>query len=326
MSEKLLEVCNLHTSFFTDDGVVPAVDGVSFSLEKQQTLAIVGESGCGKSVTSLSILGLIQPPGRIVEGEIRFQGQNLLKKSEREMRKIRGHDISMIFQEPMTSLNPVFTVYTHIAESLKYHTSIPKSQYRETALELLKRVRIPNPEKVLNDYPHRLSGGMRQRVMIAMSLACDPRILSADEPTTALDVTIQAQILRLLNDLKRDMGTAIILITHDLGVVAETADQVMVMYAGEAVEYADTRQLFKQPLHPYTWGLLESIPKIHEKTERLYNIRGMIPAPKDYPKGCRFAPRCDECQDRCFEEKPPLFDMGEGRMARCWKYEGSGKA
>ena len=321
MSEKLLEVRNLHTSFFTDEGVTPAVDGVSFSLDKQQTLAIVGESGCGKSVTSLSILRLIQSPGKILEGEILFQGEDLLKKTEKEMRRLRGHEISMIFQEPMTSLNPVFTVYTQMSESLKYHSSIPKSRYREVALELLKRVRIPNPEKVLNDYPHRLSGGMRQRVMIAMSLACDPRILIADEPTTALDVTIQAQILRLLNDLKREMGTAIILITHDLGVVAETADTVMVMYAGEAVEYADTHSLFKNPLHPYTLGLLESIPKINVETDRLYNIRGMIPAPKDYPQGCRFAPRCDSCQQRCFDQKPPLFDMGDGRKVRCWKYE-----
>lgn len=237
------------------------------------------------------------------------------------MRKLRGHDISMIFQEPMTSLNPVFTVYSQMSESLKYHSDIPKSKYREVALELLKRVRIPNPEKVLHDYPHRLSGGMRQRVMIAMSLACDPRILIADEPTTALDVTIQAQILRLLNDLKQETGTAIILITHDLGVVAETADKIMVMYAGEAVEYADTHQLFKKPMHPYTLGLLESIPKINQKVERLYNIKGMIPAPKDYPKGCRFAPRCECCEKRCYEQKPPLFDMGGGHRVRCWKYE-----
>lgn len=325
MSDRLLDVRDLHTSFFTDEGEVPAVDGVSFALDRQQTLAIVGESGCGKSVTSMSILRLIQRPGKIKSGEILFEGQDLLKKSEREMRAIRGHDISMIFQEPMTSLNPVFTVYTQISESLKYHSDIPKSKYRETAIALLERVRIPNPEKVLDDYPHRLSGGMRQRVMIAMSLACNPRILIADEPTTALDVTIQAQILHLLNDLKRETGTAVILITHDLGVVAETADQVMVMYAGEAVEYADTHQLFKKPLHPYTLGLLQSIPKIHENVERLYNIRGMIPAPKDYEKGCRFAPRCEECQERCYNDKPPLFDMGEGRKVRCWKYERSTK-
>ena len=251
MSDHLLEVRNLRTSFFTDEGEVPAVDGVSFTLDKKQTLAIVGESGCGKSVTSLSILRLIQSPGRILGGEIIFQGQDLLKKSEREMRRLRGHEISMIFQEPMTSLNPVFTIYTQMSESLKYHSNIPKSKYREVALDMLKRVRIPNPEKVLSDYPHRLSGGMRQRVMIAMSLACDPRILIADEPITALDVTIQAQILRLLNDLKEEIDTAIILITHDLGVVAETADKIMVMYAGEALEYADPHQLFNAPLHPF---------------------------------------------------------------------------
>lgn len=321
MSDHLLEVRNLRTSFFTDEGEVPAVDGVSFTLDKKQTLAIVGESGCGKSVTSLSILRLIQSPGRILGGEIIFQGQDLLKKSEREMRRLRGHEISMIFQEPMTSLNPVFTIYTQMSESLKYHSNIPKSKYREVALDMLKRVRIPNPEKVLSDYPHRLSGGMRQRVMIAMSLACDPRILIADEPTTALDVTIQAQILRLLNDLKEEIDTAIILITHDLGVVAETADKIMVMYAGEALEYADPHQLFNAPLHPYTIGLLESIPKINVKTDRLYNIKGMIPSPKDYPKGCRFAPRCEQCEKRCFDEKPPLIDVGDGRKVRCWKHE-----
>ncbi len=320
MPEPLLEVKDLHTSFITDEGTVPAVDGVSFTLERQKMLAIVGESGCGKSVTSLSILKLIQPPGKILRGEILFEGEDLLKKTEREMRRIRGRDISMIFQEPMTSLNPVFTVLTQISESLKYHTDRPKSEYRKIAVELLKRVRIPNPEKVVDDYPHALSGGMRQRVMIAMALACNPRVLIADEPTTALDVTIQAQILSLLNDLKREMGTAIILITHDLGVVAETADNVMVMYAGQAVEHADVRRLFKNPKHPYTLGLLKSIPRIDVDTDRLYNIRGMIPAPEDYPKGCRFSPRCDECMDRCALEAPPLVDTGEGHWVRCWKY------
>ena len=320
MPEPLLEVKDLHTSFITDEGTVPAVDGVSFTLERQKMLAIVGESGCGKSVTSLSILKLIQPPGKILRGEILFEGEDLLKKTEREMRRIRGRDISMIFQEPMTSLNPVFTVLTQISESLKYHTDRPKSEYRKIAVELLKRVRIPNPEKVVDDYPHALSGGMRQRVMIAMALACNPRVLIADEPTTALDVTIQAQILSLLNDLKREMGTAIILITHDLGVVAETADNVMVMYAGQAVEHADVRRLFKNPKHPYTLGLLKSIPRIDVDTDRLYNIRGMIPAPEDYPKGCRFSPRCDECMDCCALEAPPLVDTGEGHWVRCWKY------
>ncbi|MEE0766242.1 MAG: ABC transporter ATP-binding protein, partial [Christensenellales bacterium] len=263
--EKVLEVKNLKTYFYTDEGVIPAVDGVDFSLERGETLAIVGESGCGKSVTSLSILRLIaNPPGRIIGGEILYNGKNLLSLTEKEMRSVRGNDISMIFQEPMTSLNPVFPVGKQIMESLTFHQHMTKEQARERAIEMLRLVEIPNPEKCIHNYPHQLSGGMRQRVMIAMALACNPKILIADEPTTALDVTIQAQILKLMAGLQEKTQTSIILITHDLGIVAQIARNVMVMYAGEEVEYADVRTIFKDPRHPYTIGLLKSIPSINE--------------------------------------------------------------
>ena len=259
-----------------------------------ETLAVVGESGCGKSVTSLSILRLIpNPPGKILDGEILYKNEDLLKKTEKEMRKIRGNDISMIFQEPMTSLNPVFTVGHQIMETLRFHQGLNREQARERAIEMIRLVGIPTPEKVVDNFPHQMSGGMRQRVMIAIALACNPKILIADEPTTALDVTIQAQILRLLSDLKKKTNTAIILITHDLGIVAQIAENVMVMYAGEAVEYADVKSIYREPLHPYTIGLLKSIPKMTEDRDKLYNIKGTIPSPNNYPKGCRFAPRCE---------------------------------
>ena len=324
MSEKaLLEVKDLKTYFYTEEGVTPAVDGLSFELKDGETLAIVGESGCGKSVTSLSILRIFaSPPGKIIDGDILYKGESLLKKSEREMRKIRGNEISMIFQEPLTSLNPVFTVGQQISESLIMHQGMNKKQAREKGIEMLKKVGIPSPEKVIDYYPHQLSGGMRQRVMIAMALACNPSILIADEPTTALDVTIQAQILKLLGELKQEMNTAIILITHDLGIVAQIAQNVMVMYAGQAVEYADVRSLFKDPLHPYTVGLLKSVPVIGEEKESLYNIKGSIPSAKDYPKGCRFCPRCDHATDKCRDAMPPLHKTGDGRLVRCWLYEG----
>ena len=318
-TQKLLEIKDLRTYFYTEEGVVPAVDGLDLTLEEGETLAVVGESGCGKSVTSLSLLRLIQtPPGRIISGEILYNGEDLLKKSEKEMQKIRGNDISMIFQEPMTSLNPVFTVGHQIGESLKYHQGLGKKEARDRAVEMLGLVGIPTPEKVVDNYPHQLSGGMRQRVMIAMALACNPKILIADEPTTALDVTIQAQILRLLVDLKKKTNTAIILITHDLGIVAQIAQNVMVMYAGEAVEYADVKSIYREPMHPYTIGLLKSIPKLHEEVEELYNIPGAIPGPNEYPAGCRFAPRCEYACQKCFDEKPELRDMGGGRKLRCW--------
>jgi len=323
MEEKILEVKGLKTYFFTDEGVIPSVDGVDFSLKKGETLAIVGESGCGKSVTSLSILRLIaSPPGKIVEGEIIYNGQDLLKLSEKSMRSVRGNDISMIFQEPMTSLNPVFTVGKQISESLIYHQHMTKAQANERAIEMLKLVEIPDPEKCVAKYPHQLSGGMRQRVMIAMALACNPKILIADEPTTALDVTIQAQILKLMADLQKKTETAIILITHDLGIVAQIARNVMVMYAGEAVEYADVNRIFKDPKHPYTIGLLKSIPSLTDERERLYSIEGMVPSPKALPKGCRFAPRCEFATERCLKEHPVLEDVGDGRKVRCWNWQG----
>lgn len=326
MRENILKVNNLKTYFYTDEGVIPGVDGVNIELDKGETLAIVGESGCGKSVTSLSILRLIpNPPGKIIEGEILYNGKDLLKLSEKEMRSIRGNEISMIFQEPMTSLNPVFTVGRQIMESLIIHQKLSKVKAREKAIEMLKLVGIPLPERRVDNYPHQLSGGMRQRVMIAMALACNPKILIADEPTTALDVTIQAQILRLMCDLKKKMDTSIILITHDLGVVAQIAENVMVMYAGKAVEYASVKDLFKNPMHPYTKGLLQSIPKINYDQEKLYNIKGNVPSPRNYPKGCRFSPRCEEAEAICYEKEPELINLDHNRRVRCWKYKGDDK-
>lgn len=322
MSETILKVENLETTFFTDEGVIKAVDDVSFKLDAKETFAIVGESGCGKTVTSLSILRLVpDPPGKITNGSIIYNGKDLLAMSEKEMRSIRGNEISMIFQEPMTSLNPVFTVGAQIMESLKYHRDMDKKEAKERAVELIKLVGIPSPEKCVEYYPHQLSGGMRQRIMIAMALACRPKILIADEPTTALDVTVQAQILHLMTELKEKTGTAIILITHDLGIVAQMADRVNVMYAGETVESGDVADIFKRPLHPYTVGLMKSLPKINEEQEKLYNIPGSVPSPKDYPKGCRFSPRCGHAAEKCFNEKPPLFETGGNRRVRCWLCE-----
>ena len=321
--ETVLQVKNLKTYFYTEEGMVPAVDGLDFELGKGETLAIVGESGCGKSVTSLSVLRIVPtPPGKILDGEILYKGEDLLKKSEREMSAIRGNEISMIFQEPLTSLNPVFTIGKQITDILRMHQGMNKKQAYEKAVEMLAKVRIPSPEKVVNDYPHQLSGGMRQRVMIAMALACNPGILIADEPTTALDVTIQAQIMHLLCDLKKDRDTSIILITHDLGVVAQIAENVMVMYAGQAVEYADVKSIFKEPLHPYTKGLLKSLPVLGEEKDELYSIKGNIPSPKDYPQGCRFSPRCDQACEKCRKEPPPLTVLPDGRKVRCWNYVG----
>ena len=324
MGKKILEVQNLKTTFFTEEGVVPAVDGLSFDLSEGETLAIVGESGCGKTVTSLSLLRLIPyPPGKITDGKIIYKDKDLLKLSKRKMLAIRGNEISMIFQEPMTSLNPVFTVGKQIMESLWYHQRLPKKKALERAIEMLDLVGIPMPEECVRNYPHQLSGGMRQRVMIAMALACNPAILIADEPTTALDVTIQAQILQLMMELKSKINASIILITHDLGVVAKIADRVMVMYAGEAVEYGDVRSIYKDPLHPYTKGLLKSIPKIHGTTERLYNIKGTVPSPKNYPAGCRFSPRCEQATEECSASKPGLYKVGDGRQVRCRLFEGA---
>lgn len=321
--DTLLDVIGLKTCFYGNDGVVPAVNGVSFSISRGQTLGIVGESGCGKSVTALSVMRLVPfPPGRIVAGEIVFDGEDILRKSQAEMRRIRGNSISMIFQEPMTSLNPVFTVGEQISESIMLHERLGRQEARDRAIEMLHRVGIPSPETRVDEYPHQMSGGMRQRVMIAMALSCDPKLLIADEPTTALDVTIQAQILRLMLRLKEDLGTAIMLITHDLGVIAQTADKVAVMYAGRIVEMAEVATLFRSPCHPYTIGLLGSIPLLNESRDRLHTIPGAVPNLMELPPGCRFHPRCDAAKDICRESDPPLVDLDSGHWACCWKVLG----
>ena len=319
MAERLLEVEDLRTYFYTEDGVVPAVDGISFTLDKGKTLGIVGESGCGKSVTSLSVMRLIaSPPGKIVSGKINFGGKDLLKISEKEMRKVRGNEISMIFQEPMTSLNPVFTIGDQICEAILLHQKVTKKQARQQAIELLQKVGIPSAEKRVDDFPHQMSGGMRQRVMIAMALSCNSKLLIADEPTTALDVTIQAQILDLMKKVRNDFNASIMLITHDLGVVADLADDVIVMYAGKIVEKAAVRLIYKNPMHPYTQGLLGSIPKLNEVKERLHVIEGTVPNPFCMPEGCRFNPRCRYAKDICIQKQPPLLRIEDNHEAACW--------
>ena len=321
----LLEIEGLKTHFFTRDGVVRAVDGVSFSVAPGETLAVVGESGCGKSVTSLSILRLIaSPPGRIVEGSIRFQGQDLLALSERGMRDIRGNEISMIFQEPMTSLNPVLSVGRQITETLTLHRGLSREAAKARAIEMLRLVGIPEPDSRLRQYPHEFSGGMRQRVMIAMALACDPKLLIADEPTTALDVTVQAQILDLMRQLKATTGTAIILITHSLGVVAEMAQRVIVMYGGRKVEEAPVGALFATPRHPYTRALLSSVPRLRSSLAgngkaRLAEIAGVVPSLKEAIPGCIFAPRCRHASERCRQSYPPLEQKAAGHWVACWE-------
>jgi oligopeptide/dipeptide ABC transporter ATP-binding protein len=324
-SDRLLEVTDLKTYFDTDEGVVKAVDGVSFHIDRGETLAVVGESGSGKSVTSLSVMRLIPtPPGRIAAGTMSFEGQDLVKKSEREMRRIRGNEISMIFQEPMTSLNPVYTVGDQIAEAIVLHQGKSYREAMKLAIEMLDLVGIPEPAKRVKNYPHQMSGGMRQRVMIAMALSCGPKLLIADEPTTALDVTIQAQILDLMRKLQREIGMSILFITHDLGVVAEMADRVVVMYAGRAVEEGDVNDIFARPQMPYTLGLMNSIPRVDraaEHQERLEAIPGNVPNPLYLPEGCAFHPRCRFAIDACKEAIPTLEDAGEGHMVRCirWK-------
>lgn len=318
----LLEVKDLKTYFYTDSGVAKAVDGVTFSLDKGKTLGIVGESGCGKSVTSLSIMRLVDPAtGRNEGGSIVFDGQDLLTLPEKEMRKLRGNRISMIFQEPMTSLNPVFTIGDQISESLKLHKGLDKKAARDRAIELLELVGIPEAGKRVDEYPHQLSGGMRQRVMIAMALSGDPELLIADEPTTALDVTIQAQILQLLKDLQEKLHMSIIIITHDLGVIAEMADEVAVMYAGDIVEKAPTRALFDDPKHPYTIGLMNSIPDINDHISRLRTLEGLVPSLYDMPSGCRFAPRCQFCCPECEAHRINLTTLPDGRQVRCRRFE-----
>ncbi len=319
-AEPLLRVENLHTYFGKGEREFRAGDGVSFTVKRGETLGLVGESGCGKSVTSLSIMGLIpNPPGRIAGGAIWFEGEDLTEKTQEEMRHIRGNKISMIFQEPMTSLNPVYTVGDQIIEGIRLHRDISASEARERASEMLRLVRIPSPDKRIDDYPHQLSGGMRQRVMIAMALSCEPQLLIADEPTTALDVTIQAQILDLMRKIRDETGTAIMLITHSLGVVAEMADNVVVMYAGRIVEQADVRTIFADPQHPYTLGLLGSIPKLGVEEERLATIPGTVPNPQAMPNGCLFNPRCPIAIDKCRSEIPPLIEIAPGHLTACWR-------
>ena len=314
----LLEVSNLKTSFLTDDGEVTVVNGVSFNVQASRTLAIVGESGCGKSVTALSVMGLLaKPAGRIAEGSIRFEGQELVGASERVLQDLRGNGMSMIFQEPMTSLNPSYTVGEQIIEGLIKHRKLSRAQAREKAIDILHKVRIPSPEQRLDEFPHKLSGGMRQRVMIAMALVCEPRVLIADEPTTALDVTIQAQILELMRTLQQDTGTAIVLITHDLGVVAEVADEVLVMYAGRVVERAPVHALFDMPQHPYTVGLLGAIPRLDLEQTRLVSIEGQVPSPAQPLSGCSFAPRCPFAQPACSNQVPALREVGNAHFSAC---------
>lgn len=318
--ETILEINNLRTSFLTDDFEVKAVDGVSLKLAKGKTIGIVGESGSGKSITALSILRLLDKPGKIMGGEINFKEKDLTEASNKDIRDIRGNEVSMIFQEPMTSLNPVYTIGQQIRETLKVHEGLGKENGTKRGIELLELVGIPAPEERIKQYPHELSGGMRQRVMIAMALACKPELLIADEPTTALDVTIQAQILDLINNLQEEFSMSVIMITHDLGVVAETCDNVAVMYGGKVVEYQDVKSLFKKPKHPYTVGLLNSIPRHDEDVEELEPIRGTVPSAKDMPKGCRFAPRCPFATNLCHEELPALDQQKDGSEIRCWIY------
>jgi len=319
---KLLEVKNLKTYFYTDDGVATAVDDVSYDVDKGETLGLVGESGCGKSVSALSIMRLIpDPPGKIVGGEILFKGNDLLKVTEREMQEVRGNDIGMIFQEPMTSLNPVFTCGNQIEEVIILHQKLSKSEAKEKAIEMLDLVGIPAPEQRYHEYPHQLSGGMRQRVMISIALACNPEILIADEPSTALDVTVQAQILELINELQQELGMGVIIITHDLGVIAEVSKRVAVMYASKIVEYGDVIDIFAHPKHPYTIGLLSSIPNINKRKSRLSTIEGSVPFPTNFPKGCHFCTRCQFADEKCWNEEPPVVNISSSHTAACWKLD-----
>ncbi len=316
----LLKVNELKTYFYSDDGISRAVDGVSFQVDAGKTLGIVGESGCGKTVSCLSILKLIPiPPGKIEGGQALFSGMDLLNTSESELRKVRGNDIAMIFQEPMTSLNPVFTCGNQVMEAVRLHQNLSKSDARKSALDMFEKVGIPDPERRLGEYPHQLSGGLRQRVMIAMALVCKPKLLICDEPTTALDVTIQAQILALLKKLQKEMGMSIIMITHDLGVIAQMTEWVVVMYAGKIVESGDVRSIFHNPQHPYTIGLQKAIPRLGQKSERLNQIEGVVPSPLNFADGCRFHPRCPIADSKCVSKEPMLNSQSSGIKVACWK-------
>lgn len=328
--EELLRINNLKTHFFTKKGVVPAVDGVSISVPKSSIIGVVGESGCGKSMTAMSVMQLISKPGKIINGSIELEEENLLSYPKDKMRNIRGNKISMIFQEPMTALNPVYTVGRQVRESITiHHPEISKEEAKQKVLDIFKAVGIPEPERRYNSYPHQLSGGLRQRVMIGMAMVCNPKLMIADEPTTALDVTIEAQILALMKNLQKERGTSILLITHNLGVVAEVCDYVYVMYAGKVMEQANTFELFKNTCHQYTEGLMKSIPKITSEKQRLYNIKGVVPNLMKLPKGCRFCPRCENAVPRCFEEEPPLYKVKSvvensgDHYVRCFMHENS---
>ncbi|MGM0899781.1 MAG: ABC transporter ATP-binding protein [Bacillota bacterium] len=319
IKSSVLEIKNLNASFKTSNGVTKILDGIDLNIYEGELLGLVGESGCGKSVTSLSIMGLLKQNAKIDEGEILFEKTDLTKIKEKEMRKLRGNDIAMIFQEPMTSLNPVFTIGEQLNEPLRQHSKLSKKDRREKIIEVLNLVGIPRAEKIIDEYPHQLSGGMRQRVMISLAILCQPKLLIADEPTTALDVTIQAQILELLKDIRSKTNMAILLITHDFGVVAEMCDRVVVMYTGQVVEIADVKTLFNDPKHPYTKGLLESLPSSGNRKQKLSLISGNVPTPDNLPVGCTFAPRCSMTHERCLKERPPLIHVGE-QMCRCWLY------
>jgi peptide/nickel transport system ATP-binding protein/oligopeptide transport system ATP-binding protein len=319
----MLEIKNLRTFFFTDMGTAAAVDGVTLSIPDKSVVGVVGESGCGKSVTALSALRLVSRPGRVVSGEILLDGENLLEKPAREMRRIRGDKISMIFQEPMTSLNPVYTVGRQVDEAILLHKGANRAEARERTIAMFKSVGIPEPQKRYRAFPHQLSGGLRQRVMIAMAMVCRPALMIADEPTTALDVTIEAQILHLMKELQREFGASIMMITHNMGVVAEICDYVYVMYAGKIMEQAGVFDLFDNTAHPYTKGLLDSIPRPGKKRDRLYNIAGMVPSLLDLPRGCRFSPRCERAEPMCHESEPELYEVGSGHSVRCFLYGGT---
>lgn len=322
MAKTLVEFKNLETHFHTGEGIVKAVNNVSFKIKEGETVCVVGESGCGKSVTAMSLMRLIpSPPGKIVGGEILFDGKDVLKFTEKELMEMRGNDISVIFQEPMTSLNPVFKIGEQICEAIILHQHLSKDEAEKKAIEVLKIIGIARAEEIMKSYPHELSGGMRQRIMIAMAVCCNPKLLIADEPTTALDVTIQAQILDLMRDIKEKLNTSILLITHDLGVVAEMADYVVVMYAGKVIEEAPVIELFKNPLHPYTQGLLKSKPSVSGNETRLYSIPGQVPNPVGMPDNCYFNERCDRCMDKCKDNQPTLINVGNRHKVSCWLYK-----
>ena len=326
MSDELaLQISNLKSHFFTSKGGVPAVDGVSIDVPPGKIIGLVGESGCGKSMTAMSVMGLLRHPGRVVDGKILLEGRDITHLSRKELSKIRGNEISMIFQEPMTSLNPVYPVGKQVQEAILLHQKVSKEEAKQRVIDIFKEVGIPEPEKRYRSFPHQLSGGLRQRVMIGMAMVCRPKVMIADEPTTALDVTIEAQILRLMKRLRDELGTSIILITHNMGVVAEVCDYVYVMYAGNVMEQAETFELFERTRHPYTQGLLKSIPKLDTKEERLYTIEGVVPNLLHLPKGCNFCNRCDQATEQCFLEKPGLYETGKGHKVRCFRYEGEVK-